>query len=651
MHATLPLLEHTDFPAIAGAAVETLQVNLGYLCNQQCLHCHVNAGPNRKEMMSPRDRRAVLALLRAPPGDAARPHRRRTRAAIPISVIWSRRRARSGVRVIDRCNLTILEEPGQEDLAAFLAAQQVEIVASLPCYLEENVDRQRGRGVFEKSISGAAQAQRARLWQAGSGLELCARLQPAGAEPAAAAVRARGGLPPPPAATATASPSTGCYADQHADPALRQSCWCPRGSSSRLHGAAQGRPPGREPRQVMCRRPGQRRLAGLRSTTATSTRCCGIPLRERRPPRSTCATCWPTTSTAAPIAVADHCYGCTAGQGSSCGGALAERRIDGARDGADSSLLALRSRALVIAFFAFDLGQYPQPRLLQVAAGGDRGLPRGAPAGRRRLIYFAVYVAVTGLSLPGAALMTLAGGAMFGLLWGTLIVSFASTIGATLAFLAARFLLRDWVQTRFGDRLGAINAGIAKDGALLPLHAAPGAGVPVLRHQPRDGAHADPRTAPSTGSASSACCPATLVYVNAGTQLAQDRLARAASSRPACCSRSRCSGFFPLVAKKVVDAGQGAQGLRALAEGRARFDRNLVVIGAGSAGLVSAYIAAAVKAKVTLIEKHRMGGDCLNTGCVPSKALIRSAKLLSHMPPCAGVRHPGGDAPTSISPR
>ena len=123
-------------------------------------------------------------------------------------------------------------------------------------------------------------------------------------------------------------------------------------------------------------------------------------------------------------------------------------------------------------------------------------------------VFFAVYVAVTALSLPGAAILTLAGGAIFGLLVGTLVVSFASSIGATLAFLASRYVLRDSVQARFGARLADIDRGIEREGALLPVHAAPGAGVPVLRHQPADGPDADEGRAPSTGSASSACWPA-----------------------------------------------------------------------------------------------------------------------------------------------
>jgi len=151
MHATLPLLKATDFPTLRRRAVETLQVNLGYTCNQSCVHCHVNAGPNRKEQM---DRATIDRVL-----DVLVAKRIRTldlTGGAPELNLHFRdlvRQARGlGVHVIDRCNLTILFEPGQEELAEFLAAHQVEVVASLPCYLEDNVDRQRGAGVFDRSV-------------------------------------------------------------------------------------------------------------------------------------------------------------------------------------------------------------------------------------------------------------------------------------------------------------------------------------------------------------------------------------------------------------------------------------------------------------------------------------------------------------------
>ena len=158
MHATLHLLTRTDFPALKRRAVETLQVNLGYRCNQRCLHCHVNAGPNRTEEMTAETIDAVIDFLAASPDVTAVDL---TGGAPELNpqfrqlVVAARAR---GLRVIDRCNLTILEEPGFEDMAAFLAGHRVEIVASLPCYLEENVDRQRGKGVFYRPATAPGRA-------------------------------------------------------------------------------------------------------------------------------------------------------------------------------------------------------------------------------------------------------------------------------------------------------------------------------------------------------------------------------------------------------------------------------------------------------------------------------------------------------------
>ncbi|MBK8063701.1 MAG: FAD-dependent oxidoreductase [Betaproteobacteria bacterium] len=252
-----------------------------------------------------------------------------------------------------------------------------------------------------------------------------------------------------------------------------------------------------------------------------------------------------------------------------------------------------------------------------------RGHPFEAAAG-----FFMLYVAVTGLSLPGAAIMTLAGGAVFGLGWGVLLVSFASAIGATLAFLSSRFLLRDWVQARFGPQLRAMNEGVARDGAfyLFTLRLIPA--IPFFVINVAMGL-TPMRTRTYYWVSQLGMLPATAVFVNAGTQLAQlDSPAGILS--PGLLGAFVLLGVFPLLAKKLVDLAR-ARKVYARWTRPKRFDRNLVVIGAGSAGLVSAYIAAAVKARVTLVEKHRMGGDCLNTGCVPSKALIRTAKLLSQI--------------------
>ena len=244
------------------------------------------------------------------------------------------------------------------------------------------------------------------------------------------------------------------------------------------------------------------------------------------------------------------------------------------------------------------------------------------------LLFFLGYVVVVALSLPGAALMTLALGAFLGLGWGTLVVSFASTIGATLAFLVSRWLLGDWVRARFGARLAAVNAGVTKDGGfyLFALRLVPV--VPFFLINLAMGLTAM-RTWTFYWVSQLGMLAGTLVYVNAGTQLARiDSLAGIVS--PALLGSFALLGLFPLVARKIVAAVQARRVYARFTRPRT-FERNLVVIGGGSAGLVTAYIAAAVKAKVTLVEKHHMGGDCLHTGCVPSKALIRSAKFLSHV--------------------
>src|SRR3990167_2388437 len=181
MHATLPLLAATDFPPLRRQVVDTLQVNLGYRCNQSCLHCHVNAGPNRTEEMSADTIAAVVAFLDASPevrtldltGGAPELNRH-----FRDLVVAARSR---GVRVIDRCNLTILEEPGQDDLDHVLAAHGVEVVASMPCYLEDNVDRQRGKGTFDASIRGLQKLNALGYGQPGSGLVLNLVYNPQGA--------------------------------------------------------------------------------------------------------------------------------------------------------------------------------------------------------------------------------------------------------------------------------------------------------------------------------------------------------------------------------------------------------------------------------------------------------------------------------------
>ncbi|HMG59365.1 MAG TPA: FAD-dependent oxidoreductase, partial [Burkholderiales bacterium] len=288
-------------------------------------------------------------------------------------------------------------------------------------------------------------------------------------------------------------------------------------------------------------------------------------------------------------------------------------------------LVAALILGLIAAFFALDLGQYFQLEYFKSKQSAIEEFRRANPLAAGG-IFFLIYVAVTGLSVPGAAILSLAVGAIFGLLWGTLIVSFASSIGATLAFLSSRFLFREAVRSRFGDRLRAIDAGLAKEGAfyLFALRLAPV--VPFVLVNLLMGL-TPIRTRTFYWVSQIGMLPATIVYVNAGTQLAAVK-SLSGILTPALIGSLVLLGIFPLIAKHAVEAFKARRRLARWPK-PARFDRNLVVIGAGSAGLVSAYIAAAVKAKVTLIEKDKMGGDCLNTGCVPSKALIKSARLVA----------------------
>ncbi|QOQ69971.1 dihydrolipoyl dehydrogenase [Photobacterium damselae] len=244
------------------------------------------------------------------------------------------------------------------------------------------------------------------------------------------------------------------------------------------------------------------------------------------------------------------------------------------------------------------------------------------------LVFFFAYVAVTALSLPGAAIMTLLGAALFGFWWSLVLVSFASTIGATLAFLFSRFILRDWVQTKFGSRLSAINDGVKKQGSfyLLSLRLIPV--FPFFLINLLMGL--TPIRAKQFFFVSQlGMLPGTAVYVNAGTQLGEINTLSGIISLPVLISLALL-GLFPLIAKAVMNQIQ-ARKIYQKWQKPTSFDQNMVVIGAGSGGLVSAYIAAAVKAEVTLIEKHKMGGDCLNTGCVPSKALIRAAHNMAEI--------------------
>ena len=286
-------------------------------------------------------------------------------------------------------------------------------------------------------------------------------------------------------------------------------------------------------------------------------------------------------------------------------------------------LLLLVIVALFISAFVFDLTQYLSLDVLKEKQQQLNQLFIDYPF-QVFAIYSVVYVASTALSLPGATILTLGTGAIFGLGWGLLLASFASSFGAFLAFLSARFILHDWVQEKFGERLTAINIGMERDGAfyLLSLRL-----VPLFPFFVINLVMGLTKIKVWTfyWVSQLGMLLGTAVYVNAGTQLAQiSSLGDVVSAD--LIGAFVLLGIFPLIAKAVLAFVKRRKAFKGYKKPKS-FDNNLVVIGAGSAGLVSAYIAATVKAKVTLIEKHKMGGDCLNTGCVPSKALLHVAEL------------------------
>jgi radical SAM/Cys-rich protein len=320
MHATLPRLQTSDFPAIRRRRLDTLQVNLGYKCNQTCLHCHVNAGPTRTEMMSRETISDVIAFLKSSgvktldiTGSAPElnPHFR--------GLVLAARNV--GVRVMDRCNLTILEQPGQEDLAQFLAANAVEVVASLPCYLEANVDAQRGKGVFEASIRALRTLNALGYGGAGSGLVLNLVYNPQGPS-----------LPPA---------QEKLEADYHRHLAERfgvvfnhlyvltnmpiqrfGSTLISKGQFEHYMALLKNayRPQNLE--SVMCRNLVSVDWRGY-VYDCDFNQMLGLPLRLNGTPRVHLRQLASKGLDDNPIVVKDHCYGCTAGQGSSCGGALA----------------------------------------------------------------------------------------------------------------------------------------------------------------------------------------------------------------------------------------------------------------------------------------------------------------------------------------
>lgn len=301
-------------------------------------------------------------------------------------------------------------------------------------------------------------------------------------------------------------------------------------------------------------------------------------------------------------------------------------------------LLFVALVAVVIAsVFIFDLTQYLNLEALKQ----QREQLNQLFAERPLLVfgtYFVIYVLCTALSIPGATVLTLGAGAIFGLGWGLVLASFASSVGAFLAFLSARWLLHDWVQKRFGKRLKTINEGIKRDGAfyLLSLRL-----VPLFPFFVINLVMGLTKIKAWTyyWVSQLGMLLATAVYVNAGTQLAEvERLSDVLSAD--LLGALVLLGLVPIIAKLILAYLKKRRAYRGFTKPKT-FDNNLIVIGAGSAGLVSAYIAAAVKAKVTLVEKNEMGGDCLNTGCVPSKALLHVAKSIrqSHQLNHLGVKN------------
>jgi dihydrolipoamide dehydrogenase len=288
-------------------------------------------------------------------------------------------------------------------------------------------------------------------------------------------------------------------------------------------------------------------------------------------------------------------------------------------------LLLIVVMLLIAAFFVFDLGSYLSFETLKASRDGIVAWQQTHPL-LALSVAFLIYVAVTALSLPGATAMTLAIGAVFGFFTGLVLVSFASSVGATLAFGISRFVFQDTVQRRYGRRLKTINDGIEKDGAfyLFSLRLVPI--FPFFLINLLMGL-TPIRTWTFYWVSQVGMLLGTMVYVNAGTRLGELESASGILS-PTLLGSFVLLGLFPLIAKRLLSLIKSSKALAGW-DKPGSFDRNLVVIGAGSGGLVSAYIAAAVKAEVSLIEKHKMGGDCLNTGCVPSKALIRSARILS----------------------
>jgi radical SAM/Cys-rich protein len=319
MHATLPLLRNTDFPAITRTRLETLQVNLGYLCNQQCLHCHVNASPHRKEIMNRETVDAVIDFLARSgvkqldlTGGAPElnPHFR--------YLVGQARKL--GVKVMDRCNLTVMNEPGQQDLAAFLAAHEVEVEASMPCYLQENVDGQRGKGVYEGSVDGIRQLNEQGYGKPGTGLVLNLVYNPTGPY-----------LPP---AQKQLEADYMRELDQRFGVAFNHLYTIANMPIKRFGSMLVSKGQFDDYMQLLKEAHQDSNLDTVMCRSLVSidwqgyvydcdfNQMLGLPLRQGGRTRTHISQLQVEQLQGAPIDIADHCYGCTAGQGSSCGGAL-----------------------------------------------------------------------------------------------------------------------------------------------------------------------------------------------------------------------------------------------------------------------------------------------------------------------------------------
>ncbi len=290
-------------------------------------------------------------------------------------------------------------------------------------------------------------------------------------------------------------------------------------------------------------------------------------------------------------------------------------------------ILLLTIAAMIAAFFIFDLNHYLSFEFLKAKQAELKSLYDATPL-KFSLLFALVYIAATALSVPGATVLTLAAGFIFGFWRGLVLVSFASTIGATLSFLISRLILSDFVARHFAERLKKINAGFEKEGAfyLLTLRLVPV--FPFFLVNLTLGL-TKIRVLTFAFVSQIGMIPGTAAYVNAGTQLGQINSLKGILS-PTILLSFTVIGILPLIAKAAIGHFKDRKNRKHYPKPKL-FEYNMVVIGGGSAGLVSSYIASAIHAKVALIEKHKMGGDCLNTGCVPSKALIRSAKIASYL--------------------